>query len=114
MHCKNLEVNMRFSYGPNAKATARIASLAVMGVIVASFGYTRAAATELNCFPARTLVGNNNPSPANRVVKTYVRHSEAGWLVFHTLASQAIIDRSTRYSMIDSSSPSCGTMDWEI
>jgi len=56
MHCKNLGVNMRFSYGPNAKATARIASLAVMGVIVASFGYTRAAATEpklLSCANAR-------------------------------------------------------------
>lgn len=61
------------------------------------------AATELNCFPARTLIGDNNPSPANRVVKTYVRHSDAGWLVFHTLASSAIIDRSAQYSLSDSS-----------
>jgi hypothetical protein len=64
------------------------------------------AATELNCFPARTLIGNNNPAPADRVVKTYVRHSDAGWLVFHALASAAIIDRASQYSIIDSSTPS--------
>jgi clan AA aspartic protease (TIGR02281 family) len=101
---------VRFFLDQNAMATARTASFAVMCAIAGSLGHAKAA-TELNCFPARTLVGNNNPSPANRVVKTYVRHSEAGWLVYHTLASQGIIDRSSQYSINDSSTPS-STEQW--
>jgi clan AA aspartic protease (TIGR02281 family) len=101
---------VRFFLDQNAMATARTASFAVMCAIAASLGHAKAG-TELNCFPARTLVGNNNPSPANRVVKTYVRHSEAGWLVYHTLASQGIIDRSSQYSINDSSIPS-STEQW--
>jgi clan AA aspartic protease (TIGR02281 family) len=85
-----------------SKRASGIGWLAIAAAVSAFCSYAQAA-TELNCFPARTIVGSNNPSPANRVVKTYVRHSEAGWLVFHTLASQAIIDRSSQYSMMDSS-----------
>jgi clan AA aspartic protease (TIGR02281 family) len=74
-------------------------------IVAISVGHAQAT-TELSCFPARTLVGDNNPAPANRVVKTYVRHSDAGWLVFHTLASSAVIDRRTQYTINDSSNSS--------
>ena len=57
------------------------ASAGMAAIIVAFAGQARAA-TELNCFPARTLVGDNNPAPWNRVVKTYVRHSARGGLYF--------------------------------
>jgi clan AA aspartic protease (TIGR02281 family) len=93
-------VRSLFDQATRFKASAT--SAAIAGIIIALVGRAQAA-TELNCFPARTLIGDNNPSPANRVVKTYVRHSDAGWLVFHTLASSAIIDRSAQYSMSDSS-----------
>jgi clan AA aspartic protease (TIGR02281 family) len=85
-----------------AKGAVITGSALAAAAMVLFFGQAQAA-IELNCFPARTIVGNNNPSPANRVVKTYVRHSDARWLVFHTLASQAMIDRSSQYSMMDSS-----------
>jgi hypothetical protein len=87
------------------KIRAMIA-LAVMPAAMTAFICQAQAATELNCFPARTLIGDNNPTAANRVVKTYVRHSDSGWLVFHTLASAAVIDRSSQYGIIDTSNPS--------
>ena len=77
-----------------------------MAAIIVAFAGQARAATELSCFPARTLVGDNNPAPWNRVVKTYVRHSDAGWLVFHTLANSAVIDRRSQYTMSDSSNSS--------
>jgi clan AA aspartic protease (TIGR02281 family) len=61
------------------------------------------AATQLWCLPAHTLVGDNNPSPGNRVVKTYVYHSDVGWLIYHTLESNYIVNRSEQYSIRDSS-----------
>jgi clan AA aspartic protease (TIGR02281 family) len=94
--------NVRSLFDQATRVRASATSVAIAGIIVAFVGRAQAT-TELNCFPARTLIGDNNPSPANRVVKTYVRHSDAGWLVFHTLASSAIIDRSAQYSMSDSS-----------
>jgi hypothetical protein len=87
-----------------AGVKAWVMSAALVGAIIGWGGCARAE-TELNCFPARTLIGDNNPSPANRVVKTYVRHSSAGWLVFHTLANSEVIDRRSQYSVFDSSNP---------
>lgn len=90
-----------------AKVKACAVSAAMAALIIAFVSDARAqAATELNCFPARTLIGDNNPSPANRVVKTYVRHSASGWLVFYTLANSEIVDRGSQYSVVDSSNPS--------
>jgi hypothetical protein len=94
------------SYFDQAVRVKAFAALAAMAVIIIAFAGHARAATELRCFPARTLIGDNNPSPGNRVIKTYVRHSDAGWLVFHTLASSLIIDRGTQYSIVDSSNPS--------
>jgi hypothetical protein len=96
---------VRFCRDQIARVKVCAVSAAMAGAIMGFVGPVEAA-TELNCFPARTLVGDNNPAPANRVVKTYVRHSDARWLVFHTLASSAIIDRGSQYSMVDSSNPS--------
>jgi clan AA aspartic protease (TIGR02281 family) len=94
------------SYSDQAvKAKASVAAAVIAGITIA-FASDAWAATELNCFPARTLIGDNNPTPVNRVIKTYVRHSDTGWLVYHTLASSAIIDRGSQYSMVDSSNPS--------
>ena len=92
---------MRCGRGP-AGVKAWVASAALAGAIIGWAGCARAG-TELNCFPARTLIGDNNPSPAYRGVKTYVRHSSAGWLVFHTLANSEVIDRGSQYRMVDSS-----------
>ena len=97
--------NMRSHFGQAAIVKFCAASPAMAGISIAFVSHALAA-TELNCFPARTLIGDNNPGRANRVIKTYVRHSDTGWLVLHTLASSAIIDRGSQYSMIDSSNPS--------
>jgi clan AA aspartic protease (TIGR02281 family) len=94
------------SYSDQATRVRACAASAVIAGVIIRFASHPRAATELNCFPARTLVGDNNPAPANRVIKTYVRHSESGWLVYHTLASSTIIDRGSQYSMVDSSNPS--------
>jgi clan AA aspartic protease (TIGR02281 family) len=82
-----------------------IACVVMAAATVAFVGHAQAA-TELNCFPARTLIGDNNPTSGNRVVKTYVRHSDSGWVVFHTLESAAVIDRSSQYGIVDTSNPS--------
>ena len=95
-----------FSFSDQAVRVKAFAASAAMAGLILAFGGHAWAATELSCLPARTLIGDNNPAPANRVVKTYARHSDAGWLVFHTLASSAIIDRSSQYRMVDSSNPS--------
>jgi hypothetical protein len=93
-----------------AKVMGMIAAVVIAAATISFVGQAQAA-TELNCFPARTLIGDNNPTAGNRVVKTYVRHSDSGWLVFHTLASTAVIDRSSQYSIIDTSNPS-STNQW--
>ena len=72
-------------------------------LVAAAFGCPTQAATELSCPPARTLVGDNNPAPSNRVVRTYVYHSDAGWLIYHTLANNLTVDRSAQYSISDTS-----------
>jgi clan AA aspartic protease (TIGR02281 family) len=84
-----------------AGVKAWVASAALAGAIIGWAGCARAG-TELNCFPARVLIGDNHPSPPYRVVKTYVRHS-SGWQVFHTLANSEVIDRGSQYRMVDSS-----------
>jgi predicted aspartyl protease len=61
--------------------------------------------TELSCLPANILIGNDNPAPGNRVISTYVRHSRGGWLIYHTLESNTIVDRSRQYSISDTSTP---------
>ena len=87
----------------SAGMKAWVASAALAGAVVGWGGCARAE-TELNCFPARVLIGDNHPSPPYRVVKTYVRHSSAGWLVLHTLANAEVIDRGSQYRMVDGSS----------
>ena len=74
-------------------------------IVAPIFARPAHAATELSCLPARTLVGDNNPAPGNRVVKTYVYHSDSGWLIYHTLESNYIVNRATQYSIIDTSVP---------
>lgn len=94
------------SLSDKATRFSLLAAAAGIAATILSFMGQAEAATELNCLPARTLMGDNNPAPADRVIKTYVRHSDAGWLVFYTLASSEIIDRGRQYRMIDSSNPS--------
>jgi hypothetical protein len=78
--------------------------MTTVGVVV--FIAQAQAASELSCFPARTLIGNNNPAPGNRVIRTYVRHSDAGWLILHTLESSVVINRASQYSIFDTSTSS--------
>lgn len=96
---------MRIYRNHTAKVAVITGSALAAAAMVLFFGQAQAA-TELNCSPARTLLGNNTPTAGNRVIKTYVRHSDGGWLVFHTLASEAIIDRASQYSIVDTSNPS--------
>lgn len=83
--------------------TARKATAAAALLGIAAF-VTHAKAIELNCRPPTVTAGEAG-GENSRIVSSFVRHTDAGWTVQHTLANSQIVDRAQQYAMQDSKVP---------
>jgi clan AA aspartic protease (TIGR02281 family) len=86
------------------KATAAAAALLGIAALVEP-----ATAIELNCSQPTVTAGEAG-GQNSRIISSFVRHTDAGWTVWHTLANGQIVDRAQQYAMQDSGVP--GGTSW--